>query len=87
MKKKFNFMIGEDLENNLIIYCKKKKISYNLCVNYIIELMLPLIKKIHFFSEEDNCKYQQIKATKKIRAYIKEDIYRELKLVHSNLIL
>ncbi|HOJ62994.1 MAG TPA: hypothetical protein PLE45_01120 [Spirochaetota bacterium] len=85
MKKEFNFMIDNKLEKNILSYCKKRKISYNRAINEIIELMLPVIKEIHYFSEENDCKYQRIDAVKKIHLYMPKEIYRELKLVHSNL--
>jgi len=85
MKKEFNFVINKDLNDKLKNYCKQKNIPCSKAVNKIIKIMLPLIKKHHFFSKENNCKYKIIFAVKKIHSYIDKKIYRELKLVHSNL--
>jgi len=85
MKKEFNFMINEELNNKLKDYCEQRNIPCSKAINKIIKIMLPIIKKHHFFSKENNCKYKIIIAVKKIHSHLDKRLYRELKLVHSNL--
>ncbi len=85
MIREFNFMIGKELNDKIEKYCKEKKISRNKCLVIIFTIMIPLLKKEHFTGEERGNKYQVFTAFKRIHLYIDEKIYRELKLVHSNL--
>ncbi len=85
MIREFNFMIGKDLNDKIEDYCKEKNIIRNKCLVIIFNMMIPLLKKEHFTGEEKGNKYQVFTAVKRIHLYIDEKIYRELKLVHSNL--
>ncbi len=84
-KKEFNFMINEELALLLKDYCEKRNIDCTKAINKILKIMLPLLKKHHFFSKEDNCRYRIIDAVGRIHCYIDKKIYRKLKAVHSDL--
>ncbi len=85
MIREFNFMIGKELQDKIEDYCKIKNISQNKCLTIILNMMLPLLKKEHLTSEERGNKYQVFTAVKRIHLYLDEKLYRELKLIHSNL--
>ncbi len=85
MIREFNFMIGQELQEKIKNYCETKKISYNKCLTIIFTIMIPLLKKEHFTGEERGNKYQVFTAFKRIHLYLDEKLYRELKLIHSNL--
>ncbi len=85
MIREFNFMIGKELQDKIENYCKIKNISRNKCLTIIFTIMIPLLKKEHFTGEERGNKYQVFTAVKRIHLYLDEKLYRELKLIHSNL--
>ncbi len=85
MIREFNFMIGQKLQEKIKNYCETKNISCNKCLIIIFNMMIPLFKKEHFTGEERGNKYQVFTAVKRIHLYLDEKIYRELKLIHSNL--
>ncbi len=85
MIREFNFMIGKDLQDKIEDYCKIKNINRNKCLTIIFTIMIPLLKKEHFTGEERGNKYQVFTAVKRIHLYLDEKLYRELKLIHSNL--
>ncbi len=85
MIREFNFMIGKELQDKIEDYCKTKNISRNKCLTIILNMMIPLLKKEHFTGEERGNKYEIITAVKRIHLYLDEKLYREVKLIHSNL--
>ncbi len=85
MIREFNFMIGKELQDKIKNYCETKNISRNRCLTIIFAMMIHLLKKEHFTGEERGNKYQVFTAVKKIHLYLDEKLYRELKLMHSNL--
>ena len=85
MNKEFNFMIGGELNKKIETYSNKKGIDYNDVIIIIFNLMIPLLKKEHFTGVERKNKYERITAVKRVHLYLEEEIYREIKLIHSNL--
>ena len=85
MTKEFNFMIGGELNKKIETYSNKKGIDYNDVIIIIFNLMIPLLKKEHFTGVERKNKYERITAVKRVHLYLEEEIYREIKLIHSNL--
>ncbi len=85
MIREFNFMIGKELNDKIENYCKIKNLSQNRCLTIIFNMMIPLLKKEHFTGEERGNKYQVFTAVKRIHLYLDEKLYREVKLLHSNL--
>ena len=85
MTKEFNFMIGQELNKKIESYSNKKGIAYNDVIIVIFNIMLPLLKEEHFTGVERRNKYERITAIKRVHLYLEEDIYREIKLIHSNL--
>ena len=83
--KEFHFVINPNMHNKIKNYCKTKKISQNKSIREIITTMIPFIRNLHFFEKEDNCKYRIIGGKKNIHLYFDDELYRELKLIHSNL--
>jgi len=85
MIREFNFMIGQELHIKIENYRNENNISYNKAIFIIFNMMIPLLKKEHFTGNEKNSKYQLIKAVKRVHLYLEDEIYREIKLIHSNL--
>ncbi len=83
--KEFHFVVNLKMHTKIKNYCENKKISLNQGIKHIVTTMIPFIRNRHFFEKEDNCKYRRIKAAKNIHLYIDDNLYRELKLIHSNL--
>ncbi|HOJ62972.1 MAG TPA: hypothetical protein PLE45_01010 [Spirochaetota bacterium] len=83
--QEFDFVVNEDLFKKIKNLKEKRGGYLSLIVRDIILLMLPVLKKKHLFEKRRDKDYRFINATHRIRIYIPEEIYNELKLVHDQL--
>ncbi|HOJ63403.1 MAG TPA: hypothetical protein PLE45_03175 [Spirochaetota bacterium] len=81
--KKFEFVIGEDL------YQKIKNLDQNKNISKIIrELlikMIPFITKKHLTEPRRKKDYPVVNATRRVRVFLKDNLYNHLKVIHDNL--
>ncbi|HOL56046.1 MAG TPA: hypothetical protein PLD75_00655 [Spirochaetota bacterium] len=83
--QEFDFVVNEDLFKKIKNLKEKRGGYLSLIVRDIILLMLPVLKKKHLFEKRRDKDYRFINATHRIRIYIPEEVYNELKLVHDHI--
>ncbi|HOJ64218.1 MAG TPA: hypothetical protein PLE45_07330 [Spirochaetota bacterium] len=83
--KEFDFVINEELFKKIDNLKEKKGKYFSVIVRDIILLTLPLLKKKLLFEKRRDKDYRFIKASHRIRLYIPEQVYNELKLVHDQI--
>lgn len=86
MFHKYNFVINDELNKKIKDYCLHNNISKNKLINYIIDLLMPVLDYYYFVcNESKKYKYKKISATNKIRIIINNNIYNKIKHIHNNM--
>ena len=83
--KQFDFVLNQSLFNKIRNLKEKKNKNLSVIVREIILLMMPILRKKHIYEKRREKDYKFINATEKIRVFLPEDLYNELKLVHDQL--
>ena len=83
--KEFDFVINQALFNKIENLKEKNNKNFSVIVREIILLMLPILRKKHLFEKRRKKDYKFINAIEKIRVFLPEEVYNELKLVHDQL--
>ncbi len=83
--KEFDFVLNKSLFDKIKNLKDKKNKDLSVIVREIILLMIPILRKKHLYEKRKEKDYKFINATEKIRVFLPEEIYNELKLVHDQL--
>ncbi|HOJ63342.1 MAG TPA: hypothetical protein PLE45_02870 [Spirochaetota bacterium] len=83
--KEFDFVINQVLFNKIENLKKINNRNFSVIVREIILLMMPVLRKKHLYEKRRKKDYKFINGTEKIRVFLPEEIYNELKLVHDQL--
>ncbi len=83
--KEFDFVLNQDLFEKINNLKNKKDKDFSTLIREIIIFMLPVLKRKHLFEKRRDKDYRFINATHRIRIYIPEEVYNELKLVHDHI--
>ncbi len=83
--KEFDFVLNQNLFEKINNLKDKKDKDLSTLIREIIIFMLPILKRKHLFEKRRNKDYKFINATYRIRIYIPEEVYNELKLVHDHI--
>ncbi len=83
--KEFDFVLNQDLFEKINNLKDKKDKDLSTLIREIIIFMLPVLKRKHLFEKRRDKDYKFINATRRIRIYIPEEVYNELKLVHDHI--
>ncbi len=83
--KEFDFVLNQDLFEKINNLKNKKDKDFSTLIREIIIFMLPVLKRKHLFEKRRDKDYRFIDATQRIRIYIPEEVYNELKLVHDHI--
>ena len=81
----FHLVLTTEMKNNIIKLSKKFNKSMSGMVIHILKLTDYLMKKIHYFDNEDFNTYIFIKADTDLHVYMNEKDYRMIKLLKYNL--
>ncbi|HOL57457.1 MAG TPA: hypothetical protein PLD75_07865, partial [Spirochaetota bacterium] len=76
---------NQDLFEKINNLKNKKDKDFSTLIREIIIFMLPVLKRKHLFEKRRDKDYRFINATHRIRIYIPEEVYNELKLVHDHI--
>ncbi|HOJ63699.1 MAG TPA: hypothetical protein PLE45_04690 [Spirochaetota bacterium] len=83
--KKFEFVLNKSLFERIEYLKEKKTKNLSVIVREIILLIIPVLRIKHIYEDRRYKDYKFINATEKIRVFLPEEIYNELKLVHDQL--
>ncbi|HOL56692.1 MAG TPA: hypothetical protein PLD75_03930 [Spirochaetota bacterium] len=83
--KEFDFVLNKSLFDKIKYLKEKKNKDLSVIVREIILLMIPILRKKHLYEKRRDKDYKFINATEKIRVFLPEELYNELKLVHDQL--
>ena len=83
--KEFDFVLNQSLFDKIKNLKDKENKDLSAIVREIILLMIPVLRKKHLSEKRRDKDYKFINATEKIRVFLPEEIYNELKLVHDQL--
>ncbi|HPP04593.1 MAG TPA: hypothetical protein PK351_07175 [Spirochaetota bacterium] len=83
--KEFDFVLNQNLFEKINNLKDKKDKDLSTLIREIIIFMLPVLKRKHLFEKRRDKDYRFIGATQRIRIYIPEEVYNELKLVHDHI--
>ena len=83
--KEFDFVLNQNLFEKINILRNEKDKDLSTLIREIIIFMLPVLKRKHLFEKRRDKDYRFINATHRIRIYIPEEVYNELKLVHDHI--
>ncbi|HOJ63067.1 MAG TPA: hypothetical protein PLE45_01490 [Spirochaetota bacterium] len=83
--KEFDFVLNKSLFDKIKYLKEKKNKDLSVIVREIILLMIPILRKKHLYEKRKEKDYKFINATEKIRVFLPEEVYNELKLVHDQL--
>ena len=83
--KEFDFVLNKSLFDKIKDLKDKKNKDLSVIVREIILLMIPILRKKHLYEKRKEKDYKFINATEKIRVFLPEELYNELKLVHDQL--
>jgi len=83
--KEFDFVLNQSLFDKIKNLKDKKNKDLSVLVREIILLMIPILRKKHIYEKRREKDYKFINATHRIRIYIPEEVYNELKLVHDHI--
>ncbi len=83
--KEFDFVLNKSLFDKIKYLKEKKNKDLSVIVREIILLMIPILRKKHLYEKRRDKDYKFINATEKIRVFLPEEVYNELKLVHDQL--
>ena len=83
--KEFDFVLNKSLFDKIKYLKEKKNKDLSVIVRQIILLMIPVLREKHLYEKRRDKDYKFINATEKIRVFLPEEIYNELKLVHDQL--
>ncbi len=83
--KEFDFVLNQNLFEKINNLKDKKDKDLSTLIREIIIFMLPVLKRKHLFEKRRDKDYRFIGATHRIRIYIPEEVYNELKLVHDHI--
>ncbi len=81
----FDFVIDDNLFSNIKILKEKNNKGFSEIIREVINTMLPFLKKKHLTEERRKRDYPSVNATKKVRVFLEERIYNELKQIHDTL--
>jgi len=86
MYHNYNFVINNEINEKIKNHCRHYKISKNILINNIINLIMPVLDYYYYIYEDGNkFKYKKISATNKIRINININTYNKLKHIHNNM--
>jgi len=83
--KEFDFVLNKSLFDKIKYLKEKKNKDLSAIVREIILLMIPVLREKHLYEKRREKDYKFINATEKIRVFLPEEVYNELKLVHDQL--
>ena len=83
--KEFDFVLNQNLFEKINNLKDKKDKDLSTLIREIIIFMLPVLKRKHLFEKRRDKDYKFINAIRRIRIYIPEEVYNELKLVHDHI--
>ena len=83
--KEFDFVINQVLFNKIENIKKRNNKNFSVIVREIILSMVPVLRKKQLYEKRREKDYKFINASEKIRVFLPEEIYNELKLVHDQL--
>ena len=83
--KEFDFVLNKSLFDKIKYLKEKKNKDLSVIVREIILLMIPVLRKKHLYEKRREKDYKFINATEKIRVFLPDEVYNELKLVHDQL--
>ena len=83
--KEFDFVLNKSLFERIKYLKEKENKNLSLIVREIILLMIPVLREKHIYEKRRKKDYKFINATEKIRVFLPEEVYNELKLVHDQL--
>ncbi|HOJ64350.1 MAG TPA: hypothetical protein PLE45_08010 [Spirochaetota bacterium] len=82
---KFDFVIGDFLFDKIKNLAEIKNIKISTLVRDIILKMIPLLEKKHFKEARRKKDYPIVMATHRIKVFLPERLYNELKVIHDHL--
>ena len=83
--KEFDFVLNKSLFDKIKYLKEKKNKDLSAIVREIILSMIPILRKKHLYEKRREKDYKFINASEKIRVFLPEEVYNELKLVHDQL--
>ncbi|HOL57725.1 MAG TPA: hypothetical protein PLD75_09230, partial [Spirochaetota bacterium] len=81
----FDFVINDSLFSKIKILTEKNNKGVSEIIREIINIMLPFLKKKHLTEERRKRDYPCVNATKRVRVFLEERVYNELKQIHDTL--
>ncbi|HOJ63768.1 MAG TPA: hypothetical protein PLE45_05050 [Spirochaetota bacterium] len=83
--KEYEFVIGKNLFEKIKSLKDKRGESISTIIRNIILKVIPVLEKKHLKEERRKKDYPLVMATNKIKVFLPEKVYNELKVIHDHL--
>ncbi|HOJ63461.1 MAG TPA: hypothetical protein PLE45_03470 [Spirochaetota bacterium] len=81
----FDFVINDNLFGKIKILTEQNNKGLSEIIREVINTMLPFLKKKHLTEDRRKRDYPCVNATKRVRVFLEERVYNELKQIHDTL--
>ncbi|HOJ63246.1 MAG TPA: hypothetical protein PLE45_02390 [Spirochaetota bacterium] len=83
--KKFEFVLGKELLTKIENLAKERNSNISCIIRDIVFKMIPILERKHFKEKRREKDYPIVMAVKRVKIYLPEELYNELKVIHDHL--